>query len=285
MKKIFKLASISLIALSSSVFAHDGKVDSKGGHECEAYNVKDKVCSGYHLHTENESGPTTEEVSPIKSSFDYHQKSDYLTFKNYMKYKKIKERIDGKEVVSVVLMKRLSDAQVSRFSKHILLATKQKSLNLYLQEQSRKEDKILIEGDKEREQVDSTLKGRSPWAVYSNKGLVISGLSLSDYKLLSSKTADQKGVLMGSWLDGEKKLKYEIYEKESGYVLASINMESILIEDITLEEKGDKFKFQTKSMTENLEYYLFPHIGNNVVEYWKDEKIQYEMKKIKKQFN
>ncbi|WP_145939531.1 YHYH domain-containing protein [Paenibacillus glacialis] len=52
MKKIIVLfiALIVLLGTSSSAFAHSGRTDKNGGHNCSAKSKQKGLCTGYHYH-------------------------------------------------------------------------------------------------------------------------------------------------------------------------------------------------------------------------------------------
>jgi hypothetical protein len=52
MKKgvIIMLSLILLVGVSSSAYAHPGRLDKKGGHNCSAKSIKKGLCTGYHYH-------------------------------------------------------------------------------------------------------------------------------------------------------------------------------------------------------------------------------------------
>ncbi|MNT63882.1 hypothetical protein D3C71_1576310 [compost metagenome] len=52
MKKItiFLLAVVVLIGASSSAYAHSGRTDKNGGHNCSAKSIQKGLCKGYHYH-------------------------------------------------------------------------------------------------------------------------------------------------------------------------------------------------------------------------------------------
>ncbi|MDG0791438.1 YHYH domain-containing protein [Cohnella ginsengisoli] len=52
MKKIlvFLIAVVVLIGTSSSAYAHSGRTDKNGGHNCSAKSKQKGLCTGYHYH-------------------------------------------------------------------------------------------------------------------------------------------------------------------------------------------------------------------------------------------
>nr|WP_139168914.1 YHYH domain-containing protein [Paenibacillus xylanexedens] len=52
MKKgfILILSLVMLIGVSSSAYAHPGRLDKNGGHKCSAKSIKKGLCTGYHYH-------------------------------------------------------------------------------------------------------------------------------------------------------------------------------------------------------------------------------------------
>ena len=49
MKKIFVILAAFLF-LTSQAFAHSGRTDSRGGHNCSEASKRKGLCSGYHYH-------------------------------------------------------------------------------------------------------------------------------------------------------------------------------------------------------------------------------------------
>jgi hypothetical protein len=295
MNKLLKLASMIMIIVSSSSFSHDGATDPRGGHNCEPLNAKKGLCMGYHKHSQDKALDAKIIVEDT-GGFDYSQKSDYLTFNHYMKYKVIKENIDGNKFSSIVLMKRQTNREISRFSEFFLSKNKeQDTLNLYLQEQSTANDKFLIDANEERKSTDNSLKNKKPWGIYNKDGLSLNGLSLFEYKSLKFESANLDGEKIVSWIFGDEKVKYEIYEKDGLHTLASIkgngfennaliNKKDTSKVSISLSTLANKTKAQTIEMLEEDSYFLFGGVGINTVEFWKDKKKVYSFKKIKERF-
>ncbi|MEC0092393.1 YHYH domain-containing protein [Paenibacillus macquariensis] len=52
MKKIIVLsiALTVLLGISSSAYAHSGRTDKNGGHNCSAKSKQKGLCTGYHYH-------------------------------------------------------------------------------------------------------------------------------------------------------------------------------------------------------------------------------------------
>ncbi|MFC5528347.1 YHYH domain-containing protein [Cohnella yongneupensis] len=52
MKKLFVIliALAVLVGTSSSVYAHSGRTDKNGGHNCSAKSKQKGLCTGYHYH-------------------------------------------------------------------------------------------------------------------------------------------------------------------------------------------------------------------------------------------
>jgi hypothetical protein len=52
MKKIIVIfiALAVLVGSSSTAYAHSGRTDKKGGHNCSAKSIKKGLCTGYHYH-------------------------------------------------------------------------------------------------------------------------------------------------------------------------------------------------------------------------------------------
>jgi hypothetical protein len=295
MNKLLKLASISMIIVSLSSFSHEGATDPRGGHICEPLNETMGLCLGYHKHFQDKA-LDAKIIEEDTGGFDYSQKSDYLTFNNYMKYKIIKENINGNIFSSIVLMKRQTNREISRFSEFFLSKNKkQDTLDLYLQEQSTANDKFLIDANEERKLTDNSLKNKKPWGIYNKDGLSLNGLSLFEYKSLKFESADLDGEKIVSWIFGDEKVKYEIYEKDGLHTLASIkrndfedkdliNKKDVSQVNISLSTLANKTKAQTIEMLEEDSYLLFGGVGINTVEFWKENKKVYLFKKIKERF-
>lgn len=52
MKKvvIVILSLVVLVGVSSSAYAHPGRLDKNGGHNCSAKSKQKGLCTGYHYH-------------------------------------------------------------------------------------------------------------------------------------------------------------------------------------------------------------------------------------------
>lgn len=44
------IAVALLVGTSSSAFAHSGRTDKNGGHNCSAKSKQKGLCTGYHYH-------------------------------------------------------------------------------------------------------------------------------------------------------------------------------------------------------------------------------------------
>ncbi|MGN7350410.1 YHYH domain-containing protein [Paenibacillus sp. 2003] len=44
------LSLVVLVGVSSSAYAHPGRLDKKGGHNCSAKSKQNGLCTGYHYH-------------------------------------------------------------------------------------------------------------------------------------------------------------------------------------------------------------------------------------------
>ncbi|SFK93546.1 hypothetical protein SAMN03159341_102249 [Paenibacillus sp. 1_12] len=64
--RIIILTSILALSIVSTSFAHPGRLDSNGGHNCSAASVKKGLCTGYHYH--NGSGGSSSSGSSGSSS-------------------------------------------------------------------------------------------------------------------------------------------------------------------------------------------------------------------------
>ncbi|GKS10266.1 MULTISPECIES: YHYH domain-containing protein [Paenibacillus] len=47
---IFIVAIVVVMATSASAYAHPGRLDKNGGHNCSAKSKQKGLCSGYHYH-------------------------------------------------------------------------------------------------------------------------------------------------------------------------------------------------------------------------------------------
>ncbi|WP_321392154.1 YHYH domain-containing protein [Emcibacter sp.] len=65
MKNILTALTI-LIALSAQAFAHSGRTDKNGGHNCSQKSKEKGLCTGYHYHNNGSLhvDATDEEVDP-----------------------------------------------------------------------------------------------------------------------------------------------------------------------------------------------------------------------------
>lgn len=67
------LTFIVTLTLSQSVYAHSGRTDSSGGHNCSAKSIAKGLCSGYHYHnggsssgsSGSSSGGSTSKTTPV----------------------------------------------------------------------------------------------------------------------------------------------------------------------------------------------------------------------------
>ncbi|KQX68462.1 YHYH domain-containing protein [Paenibacillus sp. Root444D2] len=65
------LTFIVTLTLSQSAYAHSGRTDSSGGHNCSAKSIAKGLCSGYHYHnggsssgSDSSSGGSTSNTTP-----------------------------------------------------------------------------------------------------------------------------------------------------------------------------------------------------------------------------
>lgn len=87
-----KIAIITLIIsfiFGSSVYAHSGRTDSSGGHNCSAKSQAKGLCSGYHYH--NGGGDTSSDESSSSSSATSNQSwdkdcSDFSSYEEVVEY-------------------------------------------------------------------------------------------------------------------------------------------------------------------------------------------------------
>jgi hypothetical protein len=49
MKKII-ICVVSVLVLSTQAFAHSGRTDKNGGHNCSQKSIDKGLCTGYHYH-------------------------------------------------------------------------------------------------------------------------------------------------------------------------------------------------------------------------------------------
>jgi hypothetical protein len=52
MKKIIMvfIGLAVIVGSSSSVYAHSGRTDKNGGHNCSSKSIQKGLCTGYHFH-------------------------------------------------------------------------------------------------------------------------------------------------------------------------------------------------------------------------------------------
>ncbi|WP_312029552.1 YHYH domain-containing protein [Paenibacillus sedimenti] len=67
-KVIFSSLAL-LITISTTAFAHSGRTDSSGGHNCSAKSIAKGLCSGYHYHNSGSSSSSESSGSSGSSSF------------------------------------------------------------------------------------------------------------------------------------------------------------------------------------------------------------------------
>lgn len=87
-----KIAIITLIfslVFGSSVFAHSGRTDSSGGHNCSEKSQAKGLCTGYHYH--NGGGDTSSTESSSSSSASSNQSwdkdcSDFSSYEEVVEY-------------------------------------------------------------------------------------------------------------------------------------------------------------------------------------------------------
>ena len=88
-RKLLFLIIICLFAFSSISYAHSGRTDSSGGHNCSQKSINKGLCSGYHYH--NGGGSTTSSSSNDSSYGDkdcsyfnsYDEVIEYWNAKGY----------------------------------------------------------------------------------------------------------------------------------------------------------------------------------------------------------
>ncbi|MDQ0919189.1 YHYH domain-containing protein [Paenibacillus sp. V4I5] len=89
------LIFIVTLTLSQSVYAHSGRTDSSGGHNCSAKSIAKGLCSGYHYHNggsssgssgSSSSGSTskTTPVAPVETIPSGHVKVVKPTYSIYV---------------------------------------------------------------------------------------------------------------------------------------------------------------------------------------------------------
>ncbi|MGM0924781.1 MAG: YHYH domain-containing protein [Bacillota bacterium] len=81
-KKICLLTFIFLLVFGSISFAHSGRTDSKGGHNCSAKSQAKGLCSGYHYHNGGGTAPS-EPASTAPAAAPQRNDKDCTEFANY----------------------------------------------------------------------------------------------------------------------------------------------------------------------------------------------------------
>ena len=65
MLKLSKLFLVLIIAsLSINSFAHSGRTDANGGHNCSEASKKKGLCTGYHYHKRPRTNYTSIDIEP-----------------------------------------------------------------------------------------------------------------------------------------------------------------------------------------------------------------------------
>jgi hypothetical protein len=92
--KLLVILVVLAVTLSTTSFAHSGRLDRYGGHECSNEAYMKRLCKGYHSHTGGffiGEFPTNEPVPPASDAEevipDGHVKVTLPTFKIYIYYK------------------------------------------------------------------------------------------------------------------------------------------------------------------------------------------------------
>lgn len=67
-KRIIALILVMLMIIPSAAFAHPGRTDSSGGHNCSAKSKAKGLCSGYHYHNGGGSSSSSSSSSASSSS-------------------------------------------------------------------------------------------------------------------------------------------------------------------------------------------------------------------------
>jgi len=80
MQKLLVLSLSALVVFNT--YAHSGRTDSSGGHNCSAKSVNKGLCSGYHYHN---SGSTTQAVKP-KHKSTYSTKYNRKNWTHWVDY-------------------------------------------------------------------------------------------------------------------------------------------------------------------------------------------------------
>jgi hypothetical protein len=64
-KYLIILAIITLLHLSNTpTYAHSGRTDSNGGHNCSASSISKGLCTGYHYHNGGTSNTSPQQLVP-----------------------------------------------------------------------------------------------------------------------------------------------------------------------------------------------------------------------------
>jgi hypothetical protein len=87
-KKILMALFVILFSTSSMTYAHSGRTDSSGGHNCSQKSINKGLCSGYHYH--NGGSTKSSQVQSIKSNdkncsdfSSYDEVVEYWNLKGY----------------------------------------------------------------------------------------------------------------------------------------------------------------------------------------------------------
>jgi hypothetical protein len=68
LNKVVFLVLVCLVTFSTTMFAHSGRTDSSGGHNCSAKSVSKGLCSGYHYHNSGKSSGSSSSSSGSSSN-------------------------------------------------------------------------------------------------------------------------------------------------------------------------------------------------------------------------
>jgi hypothetical protein len=69
MKKAVLAIVALLIFLPSPIFAHSGRTDSSGGHNCSDSSISKGLCTGYHYHNGGSApAPAIQQVAPAPTA-------------------------------------------------------------------------------------------------------------------------------------------------------------------------------------------------------------------------
>lgn len=83
-KKVSLLVLLFLLFFASITFAHSGRTDSNGGHNCSEKSIAKGLCSGYHYHNGG-GGSGGSSQTPTSQSYD-KDCTDFATYDEVVSY-------------------------------------------------------------------------------------------------------------------------------------------------------------------------------------------------------